>query len=1031
MIQIIHISDFHLESKPLSNDKNKLVNALIKDLREKIEDYSKVIIVISGDLVDKGGYGFPSINNAFDSFNDLFLNKLHLELNIPKERFFFVPGNHDICRDKINQYADAGVKTILTSTIKIDEFIKNERDEGKNISRIKSYKEFENNYYSNLNIKRKHTFFDSNYIIEDLNIGISCLNSSWRCADDLDKGNLLIGKEQIDSSKEFIDDMDIKIAIMHHPFEYLLDVDKKSIKSLMSSTFDILLVGHTHSIDVAFTRDFYGTMLICQSNSTLSDFPEDIDFQNGYSIINFEKEKTVTIAYRKYLPNHEKFVSNTDIGNDKGIFLIEYPNTEHILQNKIIEKALETLNEIRCEDANEHLFTHGTDANAPCKINELFVEPIISNFPETHTNIEDIIYYTISDLIEEDNNFLIYGLKESGKTILLDKLLIEFTQKYTTYRRVPITFRFSEIGNHDISKKIKDFIGVSAAEYQHFINNTDVILLIDDIDFSDTNQRNLTKLSNFLHENPRCRIIATKEQILENSLPEDFLDININFNFNIAYIQNFKSSQIKSLIQKWFPVHSDDYQDRINRLIKNFQSLSLPRTPLSVTLFLWIIDKQENRPINNAILVEQVVENLLEKTNFENIYSDKFNSQNKIRLLAYIAKKMHDIGDENHSYRLSYTSLIDITAEYFKMKFDLNPRVVIEDFIKRGILSYNEESYVKFKFAFLYHYFLAIYLNIDSDFKTSVLNIDNCLNYIDELDYFSGLNTDSEELLELSQTLLISVFSDFNSDITEKYDKIDPFFDSKDSISCGLSMNKVRQKPNEQELEKIYDEQIKNIPIKKSIEKRPIGVRKPFDKTLKFAAQIFRNTEEIDDSSKRKIALNNIILSSISYLILHRDAVIQYYRDNKKNPIGLPENIDFMLYIRILPLLHQSLISEWIGTEKTKLIIGSKIEEDKLNLNISEYEKFLTIFIFTDIKGKNYRNLMKDYLKNNKFRYIKDFGVLKLILYYYMRSKDSESDKYYLNLISDIKLSLKQITNKSTFIYDLKKNRNNRKRIKD
>jgi hypothetical protein len=241
-------------------------------------------------------------------------------------------------------------------------------------------------------------------------------------------------------------------------------------------------------------------------------------------------------------------------------------------------------------------------------------------------------------------------------------------------------------------------------------------------------------------------------------------------------------------------------------------------------------------------------------------------------------------------------------------------------------------------------------------------------------------------------------------------------------------MDKIKKKPTEQDLDKIYDEQIKNIPIKRDIEKRNKGSIKPIDKTLKLASQIFRNTEEINDISKRQKALKNIIISSISYLILYRDTLIRFFIKNRKEPVGLPPNINFSFFIRILPLLHQVLMSDWIGTEKTKLIIGKKIKSDKLYLNTSEYEKFLTLFIYADVKGKSYKELIKDYLKNTKVRYIKDFGIIKLILYYYMRSKDKETDKYYLNLIADLKFSLKQIDDKSTYISRLEKRKNEENR---
>ena len=67
---------------------------------------------------------------------------------------------------------------------------------------------------------------------------------------------------------------------------------------------------------------------------------------------------------------------------------------------------------------------------------------------------------------------------------------------------------------------------------------------------------------------------------------------------------------------------------------------------------------------------------------------------------------------------------------------------------------------------------------------------------------------------------------------------------------------------------------------------------------------------------------------------------------------------------------------------------------------------------------------MKAALNNNKFKYIKDLGVIKLILYYYMRSKSKESDAKSLNLISDLKLQLKQVKDKGAFIKQISDGRN-------
>lgn len=247
---------------------------------------------------------------------------------------------------------------------------------------------------------------------------------------------------------------------------------------------------------------------------------------------------------------------------------------------------------------------------------------------------------------------------------------------------------------------------------------------------------------------------------------------------------------------------------------------------------------------------------------------------------------------------------------------------------------------------------------------------------------------------------------------------------TRQSLSAKMSMKQIKKKPTEKELEKMYDEELKCIPIKRSIEKRTVSKDRPLDKTLKFASLVFRNLEDLDNQKARANALQNIITSSISLMLYTRDALIHYYLKNNQTPNGFPKNINFEIFIKLLPLLHQVMISDWVGTEKTKLIIKSKIDNHTFNVNLSEFEKFIDIFTYADIRGKDYFEMIKNFLKNNKYRYIKDFGVIKLILYYYLRSKSKESDIKYLNLISDLKKQLNQIENKSVFMKQLSEGRN-------
>ena len=167
MIQIIHISDFHLDSKPISIKKTDLINALIDDLNSQDINLSKCIIVISGDLIDKGGKDFASTKDAFKFFQEIFVDEFSKRLSIKKEQFFFVPGNHDIDRNKIESIVEKGTAEEVSTISGINDFILKNREKSKYLDRLKDYKEFEQDCYADLSIKKHMSNFDSCFLTND------------------------------------------------------------------------------------------------------------------------------------------------------------------------------------------------------------------------------------------------------------------------------------------------------------------------------------------------------------------------------------------------------------------------------------------------------------------------------------------------------------------------------------------------------------------------------------------------------------------------------------------------------------------------------------------------------------------------------------------------------------------------------------------------------------------------------------------------------------------------------------------------
>lgn len=1024
-MRIIHISDFHLENENLSHHKKNIINALLTDLAERVND--DTIIAFTGDLIDKGGYNFKDREMAFLHFEEHFITPILRQFKIGKDRFLMVPGNHDVYRNNEDKFLEVGLLKALIDKESINEFIDSNKIDGKQITKIKAFKEFEKGFYDKLESKQL-SYFDSNFLLQlgGKSLGITCFNSSWRCYDENDKGRLIIGENQVLNAIEYVKGCDVKIALVHHSFDWILEIDSKIVKPIIEREYDVILSGHVHSVGGNFVSGFYGKIFNSVASSTIAEYSSEREYINGYCVIDYDKDVSVKVEYRKYDEKHNKFILNTEAGNNEGLFEHTFPTQKQIDVKRKQEKAIENILNVQISSLDEDLIIYNAGTKASCKINDVFVEPRISNVPNSKISDKKIFYYTIDSIIKNNSNFLIYGVKESGKTILIDKFLIEITNNYNELKQIPILIDFSKIGSKDLETVIMRFLNISIQDVKDFLLNERVVLLIDNLTFDTKSQHKFNKLNYLVRSYPNVKVIATSEQTIESSIPNNYLEFSSGLNFELGFIQSLSSKEIKLLIQNWFKGRDTDFRENIQKLINSFTKLALPRTPLSVTLFLWIIERQEKRPINNSTLVELFVENLLEKANFENIFSQTFDYKNKQRLLSHVAHFMLTHGNSDENYKVNDRDLEVFLSQYLDLRINETPQNIISDFINRGIFIRIDDYFIKFKASFLFHFFLAKHMEYNEDFKKYVISDDFYLEFTNEIEYYTGLKRDDISILKFTQKKLDEAFKEINVQMENQ--NIDKFFETKTTLSSQISLEKVKNKPTEDEFDKIYDEQLSDVPTNTPIPKKKLTIENiniknghiEHDKIFKLAAVVLKNSEEIDNVELKKASYKNILKNSISFLVISKVILVNNYDSNGQvKPKNFPPNIDFNFFIRLLPLIHQSLLHDWVGTLKMSGIIKDKIDRDRNNIEISELEKFLSVFIYSDIKGSQYPNEIKRFLKGIKGKYMKDTCFFKLMSYYFIRSNDKETDALYLELMADITGKHRQ--NKDKFITELRK----------
>lgn len=89
-------------------------------------------------------------------------------------------------------------------------------------------------------------FYVKNFTtVNEIDISIIGLNSAWLSSSNEDQGKLALGEIQVLNALQRVDNSAIKIAIMHHPINWLMGVDKDSFENL-NKKCDFILHGHLH-----------------------------------------------------------------------------------------------------------------------------------------------------------------------------------------------------------------------------------------------------------------------------------------------------------------------------------------------------------------------------------------------------------------------------------------------------------------------------------------------------------------------------------------------------------------------------------------------------------------------------------------------------------------------------------------------------------------------------------------------------------------------------------------------------------------
>lgn len=1031
-IGILHISDIHA-SVESQNKITKLCELLKSDIKKlKDEHDTKVeLVCITGDLINSGDNSDEELLVVFDCV----IKPLMDELSLKEERFFIVPGNHEVKRSKIVDYIENGISMALTSEESINEFINN--IESNALERILYFNDFSSMFGGDPELKNNLTH--SHIIkIDDLNIGIVCVNSAWRStgASGAERGKMVVGSEQIIDGFNSIQSADIKICLMHHPFDWLIEDDKTAIEKCINK-YDLILNGHIHETNTKKYTTYNGQAIY----NTCGKFDKTSDIYNGYSLISVNPfNRRCDIYLRQYfdyprncfdaaialMPNG---VFSTTLGVKDNELSLAY-NIVHSIKSKFVDYA-------------NSFFVENVVAGSNIKsFDESFIVPQFSKFSEYEKETEfssddEDEKPTLEEICSCNENILLLGKKEVGKTTLLHYMIKHYNSEFNTIKSLPIFIDCATInyaGKDIVVKAARNFINEFCSDNESFTNENVINLLERGLctiffdNFEMVQNTQLTKINEFLNKYSSNRFIFSEAESLgAKSLRE--ISVVPDCEYKEIHICSLTKGQIRSYAKNYFAGELQDTSSTVEKIMICFNNTMLPKTPFVLSVILSECNSGDFSPINEATVMELFIESLLEKSSPSEVDSGTYDFKNKEDFLMYLVKQMHSI----NCYYFTVEKFEKILYEYHdKYGFAVSNTHFDKLFFEKGILIKNYSG-ITFRYASLIEYYLAKIAKEDTDFLDYILSNKNYLNYGDELIYFTGLNRRDTQVLKVVKSDMVELCDDLNYMLDElsNYDIGLDFNISNDALKENMSKKRLTQ----EESDEFSD------PKRNSTQFLPENINKKkehndgerFVRTLLIYGNCLRNLELISVEEKKEafdIYVNALcimlaILKSETedFLKKQLEKMESKPEEFDKEEIEKEQNIAADILKIALPITLQNIALENVGTAKLHNIFYEKIKSD----TSYDFEKFFSVFLVTDLRLPGIKNVIKQYLSEPKRKALLKIIFVKILYYYHFRYFSPSLDPFMENTLFDINAKLNNTNkfNKLQWINGIKNKRKN------
>ncbi len=296
----LHLSDWHQRGSDF--DRSVVRDALIDDLRQR-HQLSQALqrvdfIVFSGDLA------FSGVKDEFDAASREFLTPVLEATQVPRDRVFLVPGNHDLDRRALELLPPL-LKT-LRDRATVSQWLISLTHRQALMQPMFEYAEFNRRFFGSDAPSEPAYGFTKQLNVRGTRVAIVGMNSAWMCGQKVedgevhDYGNLILGEPQFHDPIHHPDvrAADLRIAVLHHPSSWLSEIVQRSlVETSLRQAFHFMLRGHEHEAHLELPSGTSGNCAIISAGAAY----DRREYPNGYNFVHLDlKNGQGTVYLRRY-----------------------------------------------------------------------------------------------------------------------------------------------------------------------------------------------------------------------------------------------------------------------------------------------------------------------------------------------------------------------------------------------------------------------------------------------------------------------------------------------------------------------------------------------------------------------------------------------------------------------------------------------------------------------------------------------------------------------------------------------------------